>query len=535
MHRKALGRMVLTEQEIFIPSPKDIAKESDAFADRDPFKKPWEEIKNYSGLGDPNAKRRITRKADTVSRDYEESSKMQPSGAGAKSKQINPGLEIMNGYGAFDVITPPHDLLQLAHYYDANFANHAAVEAKVLNVVGGGCSFEMSEKAKRKASEAKTEQEEKFIARRMTRVKNDAEAWLDSLNDKESFVGTMSNVITDLCSTGNGYIEIGRTANGKVGYIGHIPAVTMRARRLKDGYVQIIGRRVTYFRNFGAKNSDPIGGDSNPNEVIHIKKYSPLNTYYGIPDIASALPSLIGDQLAEDYNIDYFKNKAVPRYVVTIKGAKLSESSQDRLFNFFRTDLKGSNHRTLYIPLPADSDGNKTEFEMKPVENNIQESSFKGFRIENRNNILIAHQVPITKIGGNDGSTSAIAIAQDRTFRDQVCRPIQRDLEQALVPLILEYSDMIKLVFNEMNIVDETQQASIFQSYVLAGIMTKNEVRERLGLPIIEGLDDTVEADVPDSVVQRETERAAQQSDGPSSAQGRNPKGAGAKEDGNFS
>ena len=86
-----------------------------------------------------------------------------------------------------------------------------------------------------------------------------------------------------------------------------------------------------------------------------------------------------------------------------------------------------------------------------------------------------------------------------------------------------------------MNIVDETQQASIFQSYVLAGIMTKNEVRERLGLPIIEGLDDTVEADVPDSVVQRETERAAQQSDGPSSAQGRNPKGAGAKEDGNFS
>ena len=73
------------------------------------------------------------------------------------------------------------------------------------------------------------------------------------------------------------------------------------------------------------------------------------------------------------------------------------------------------------------------------------------------------------------------------------------------------------------------------QTYVSSGVMLKNEVRDKIGLPIIEGIDDEpVDAKAP-SVIARESERAAQQSDGTASAQGRNPKGTGAKEDGNVS
>ena len=172
---------------------------------------------------------------------------------------------------------------------------------------------------------------------------------------------------------------------------------------------------------------------------------------------------------------------------------------------------------------------------MNAVENNIQESSFKGFRKENRDNILVAHQVPLTKLGGTDGATSAVAIAQDRTFRDQVCRPLQKKIENALEKLILEFTDIVVLKFKERNLVDEVQQAHMHQTYVSSGVMLKNEVRDKIGLPIIEGIDDEpVDAKAP-SVIARESERAAQQSDGTASAQGRNPKGTGAKEDGNVS
>ena len=82
----------------------------------------------------------------------------------------------------------------------------------------------------------------------------------------------MRKVVTDLESTGNGYIEVSRTTKGDIGYVGHIPAATMRVRRLRDGYIQIINQSVIYFRNFGATNSDPIGGDPKPNEIIHLKK-----------------------------------------------------------------------------------------------------------------------------------------------------------------------------------------------------------------------------------------------------------------------
>jgi len=68
----------------------------------------------------------------------------------------------------------------------------------------------------------------------------------------------MMKFYTDVQATGNGYLEVGRKVNGDIGYLGHIPATTMRVRRLKDGYVQIIGQKVVYFRNFGAKNLTPL-------------------------------------------------------------------------------------------------------------------------------------------------------------------------------------------------------------------------------------------------------------------------------------
>jgi capsid portal protein len=45
---------------------------------------------------------------------------------------------------------------------------------------------------------------------------------------------------TDVQATGNGYLEIGRKVTGEIGYIGHIPSATIRVRRLRDGFVQIV-------------------------------------------------------------------------------------------------------------------------------------------------------------------------------------------------------------------------------------------------------------------------------------------------------
>ena len=525
----------------------ELEAEKDIFKEQDPFSKNWDDLKGFSGL-EKNFKRRSDRivkadisaignNVDTTRDAYQDSALTTSRGInGAYSKEINPGVVYRNGYGLFDVITPPWNLYELANYYDTSFANHAAIDAKVENIVGLGYEFKPTQRTLMAIESSTNESATDKARKRIERAKVELKDWLESLNDDDSFNLTMEKVYTDVQATGNGYLEIGRTTAGEIGYLGHIPSTTMRARRLRDGYVQIIGQKVVYFRNFGAKNPNPLTTDNRPNEIIHFKEYSPLNTFYGVPDIMSAISALHGDQLASQYNIDFFGNKAVPRYVVTLKGAKLSEEAEDKMFRFLQTSLKGQNHRTLYIPLPADSDTNKVEFKMEPIENGVQEASFNDYRIRNRDDILVAHQVPLSKIGGGDASAIAAALSQDRTFKEQVARPAQRNIEKLLSKIIKEKTDLLELKFNELTLTDEIAQSQILERYVKNQIMVPNEARTILGLPQRPDGDEPLElnaraaADAKGNMAgnkTRDAERANNSSDNTATIAGRNAQGEG--------
>lgn len=534
----------MSDQEYIYAGLNTQEKEENVFKSQDPFNKSWETLKDYSGL-DQNFRRRTTRNlskyvgsvnSPETNQAYLNSANVTPTGVDAGSKQINPGTVYRNGYGLFDVITPPYNMYELANFYDTSFANHAAIDAKVENVVGLGYRFDLTDRTMLRFETNEDKDSVARARRRIERMKIELRDWLENLNDDDSFTKTMEKVYTDLQATGNGFIEVGRTVTGEIGYVGHIPATTVRVRRLRDGFVQIIGQKVVYFRNFGAKNQNPMGNDIRPNEIIHLKEYSPLNTFYGIPDIMAAMPSLIGDQLASQYNIDYFENKAVPRYVVTLKGAKLSGDAEDKMFRFLQTGLKAQSHRTLYIPLPGDSDGNKVEFKMEPIENGIQDGSFKEYRKQNRDDILIAHQVPISKLGGSDASGSAAALSQDRTFKEQVSRPAQRHLEKIVNKIIKEKTDVLELKFNELTLTDEIAQSQIIERFVKTQVITPNEAREMIDLPQRQDGDEPFQmsprqaTDTRANLAgnrSRDSERRNNSSDSTATVAGRNPQGEG--------
>jgi PBSX family phage portal protein len=512
-------------------------QQEDEFKANDPFNKNWEELKEYTGL-DQNFRRRVARqvsKAVNPTAAYLDSANATPSGVDAGSKALNPGTVYRNGYGLFDVITPPYNMYELANFYDTSFANHAAIDAKVENIVGLGYRFDIADRTALRLEMSEDQEATERARKRIERAKIELRDWLENLNDDDSFTKVMEKVYTDVEATGNGFIEVGRTVKGEIGYIGHIPATTVRVRRLNDGFLQIIGQAVVYFKNFGANNQNPVTADSRPNEIIHIKSYSPLNTYYGIPDIVSAMPSLIGDQLAARYNIDYFENKAVPRYIITLKGAKLSGDAEDKMFRFLQTGLKSQSHRTLYIPLPGDTDQNKVEFKMEPIENGIQDGSFKEYRKQNRDDILIAHQVPISKLGGSESGLAA-ALSQDRTFKEQVARPAQHHLEKVVNKIIKEKTDILELRFNELTLTDEIAQSQILERLVKTQIMMPNEAREALDLPQRSDGDEPFVMSPREATDaranlagnrQRDTERTNNNSDSPSTIAGRNPQGEG--------
>ena len=205
------------------------------------------------------------------------------------------------------------------------------------------------------------------------------------------------------------------------------------------------------------------------------------------------------------------------------------------MFRFLQTGLKSQSHRTLYIPLPGDTDQNKVEFKMEPIENGIQDGSFKEYRKQNRDDILIAHQVPISKLGGSESGLAA-ALSQDRTFKEQVARPAQHHLEKVVNKIIKEKTDILELKFNELTLTDEIAQSQILERLVKTQIMMPNEAREALDLPQRSDGDEPFVMSPREATDaranlagnrQRDTERTNNNSDSPSTIAGRNPQGEG--------
>jgi PBSX family phage portal protein len=445
--------------------------------------------------------------------------------------------QAITGYAMFDLVQPVYNLEYLSQIYEVSTYNYAAINAKVSNIVGLGYDFVETRKTNDALDTITDEKQLERARRKLGKLRQDLQEWLDSTNDEDTFTETLIKVYTDLEATGNGFLEIGRTTNGAIGYIGHIPAKTMRVRRLRDGFIQLLYGKAVFFRNFeDTETENPISYSEfdRPNEVIHLKKYTPMNNYYGIPDIIAAQTALAGNEFSGRYNLDYFENKAVPRYIITVKGAKLSPESERKLLEFFQVGLKGKNHRSLYVPLPADTSDSKVEFKMEPIEAGTQEGSFNKYRLANRDEILLAHRVPINKIGVPEGVSLANARDADKTFKEQVCRPAQMRLEKKLNRIIEEKTDALLIKFNELTLTDEDTQSKIDERYLRMQVITPNEVRIRKGMIPLDGGDVVIELKPQAAAEQRSqagntrSRTQERQNNSPDiSGEGRNAKGDG--------
>jgi PBSX family phage portal protein len=416
----------------------------------------------YSAL-DRNTKRRVTRSVKKAM-------------GGTKAWDV----EQINGYELYELALPPYNLDHLVDLSVENDTHYACIVTKATNIVGLG--YKWKEKSRIKEARQSVEDDDdkmQKLARKLQRVTDGLDEWLEGLNEDEDFNEILYKVWIDVEATGNGYLEVGRTLGGEIAYVGHIPAHTMRVRKWRDGFIQIVQDKLTFFRNFGdRKTPDYFGHDPNPNEVIHFKKHSPKNAYYGVPDIIAAMSSVAGEKFASEYNLDYFENKAVPRYALIVKGAKLSMQAERRILDYFRKEVKGKHHGTLYIPVPAHM-GSNVDVKLEAIENKVQEASFEKYRNGNRESVAMVHRVPKSKLGVGVGV--AAAREDDKTFKTQVCQPEQRRVEKKINRLVAEKTDMYSFKFEEYDLLDAETRSRIHDRYIRTGVENSNEIRSDLG------------------------------------------------------
>lgn len=397
------------------------------------------------------------------------------------SKQYVEGENNMTMYGALDCVEPPYNQSFLAKLYETNGIHAASVDAKIDNISGFGYYWDYSRKAEKIRQRAAKKDDDKRNAVESSLIddKGTLDDAINKMNKFDNFDEILEKVLKDRFTTGNGYFEIGRNDDGIISFIGHIPSIHMRVRRTRDGFVQYAGDKPIFFRNLGDKKTkDPFGNDPKPNEIIHYKKYSPTNNYYGVPEIISATDNLAGVEFANKYNIEYFEHKAVPRYIITTKGVVVTEKVHSELLRFFETTTAGKSHRSIMIPMPNPN----AEIEFVPVETKKQEASFTEYIDQNVKLILARHRVPPNRLGMGAGTGIGDSRDANKIFKESVCGPEQRTLEKKLAKVFRELTDLFVFKLHEYTLTDENEKSQIHERYARMGIIVPDEARTEIDL-----------------------------------------------------
>jgi hypothetical protein len=212
----------------------------------------------------------------------------------------------------------------------------------------------------------------------------------------------------------------------------------------------------------------------------------------------------------------------------------MDSSSASSIVDFFETGLRGKNHRTLFVPLPADEPDRKASFEMKPVEAGTQDASFVNYNKINLQSIFMAHRVPMGKTGYIEGTALAAARDADKTFKESVCRPEQSVLEKKFGRVIQERTDAFYFKLNELTLTDEDTQSKIDERAIRNQWAVPNEIRARKGQSAIKGGDTIVDfkanqasENATTATGGRARDRARSAGATDSAGQGRNTKGEG--------
>lgn len=283
-----------------------------------------------------------------------------------------------------------------------------------------------------------------------------------------SFVSLRKKIRHDIETTGCGYAEILRDTAGLVNRISHVPSYTLRqtvydpeqvvvsekrqvglaikevkvSRRFRT-YIQIqsgAGREEkVWFKEFGdprsldrttgAFSAAKTKGNLASEILVFPGAYHPTSPY-GVPRWVGNMPSIFGSRAAEEINLLYFDNKAIPPMIITISGGVFSKGTMKRIENLINHKLKGREnfHEPLIIEAVPGPDGSQTStaprIEIKPLTDAaIKDALFMGYDQENRNKVRSSFRLSPIYTGESQDYTRATAEAAMLVVEEQVFRP----------------------------------------------------------------------------------------------------------------
>lgn len=321
---------------------------------------------------------------------------------------------------------------------------------------------------------------------------------------------------------GYGALEVIREGKSKSNIIGlsHIPS--QHLRRHKDGFrvKQQIGTETVWFVIYGKNRRDgkkvdvradngaiapfnSLPENERANELLWRMDYTPKSQYYGLAKIVPAIGAIHGDLSRSIYNTSFFKNYGMPAFAVMVsgdfedydkepgeEGYDVTKTLKYKISQQIKEVMKNP-HSAVTILVPSEGEEGNVEIKLQPLSIETKEASFRLYRKDNRDEVLVAHRVPGYRIGINETGALGGSNAEEanRIYKDSVVEPIQADDEADINLLIKETFEgkaSWQFAVNEIDIRDMAADMGIAKDMVANAAMKPKEMRsyfsERFGL-----------------------------------------------------
>jgi HK97 family phage portal protein len=217
------------------------------------------------------------------------------------------------------------------------------------------------------------------------------------------------------------------------------------------------------------------------NQVLHVRDLTPSSPYYGISRINSVRDEIMMDHFANTFNSKFFENGAT-LHTWFVPEHDLSEEQHDQLLDLLTSDMGGvENAFKLFV--------NKFAGKLETADIKHKDIAFGELLRHNREKIFGAYGLPPFRGGVMEYANYANALAQDLDFWNNTIIPILMVFEAAINKQLIWpiYGEEFQIKFDLSDVPalkgDPLKQSVEYKNYVDSGVMTPNEVREKLDLP----------------------------------------------------
>lgn len=294
--------------------------------------------------------------------------------------------------------------------------------------------------------------------------------------DMTSFVFREAQ-ISDCLLYGNSFAYISRSASG-------LP-IALERLRPDLCYLQRDPQNQPYYQYWTGK------ADEKASEEIKQRKFRPYDILHVVGPSADGLlgeapihrmRDLIGMELElQEFTSRFFANNCRPAGVLSMPG-RLSAEGANRLREAFARVHSGAQGAGKVAIL---EEGLKYD----AISTNAKDSDLDSMKKFCRQQIAAAFNVPSHRVGDNDGVSYSSAEQANAVFVQSTLAGWAARLEQEVNRKLLKRGDDVttRISFDDLLRGDMSTRFSAYAVAVTNGILTPNEIRQREGLPAVDG------------------------------------------------